>query len=88
MSVEESFMESLFNCCCGRQKTKKYNLIETKILPLENNDVCSICLEDFTENITILPKCNHKFHKNCITDWFKNKMICPLCKTSYTNYNI
>jgi len=88
MSLGNQFMESLFNCCCTHRKIKKkYNLIENKITPSDISDCCSICLDDLTQYIIILPKCKHKFHSKCIIDWFDIKLECPLCKTSYLSLN-
>lgn len=35
----------------------------------QNN--CVICLEDYTQSdeVRILPGCNHVFHNNCVTEW-------------------
>jgi len=55
---------------------------------IDDNDICTICTDDFkiTDDIIILPKCNHIFHKQCIGRWlteFKNK--CPLCNTDVSD---
>ena len=46
---------------------------------------CSICREDYFENIdkkTILIGCNHDFHIDCLKKWFnQNKRSCPICRT-------
>ena len=46
---------------------------------------CSICIDDFEldEVLTLLPKCQHVFHKDCIKPWLLERQgRCPLCKTS------
>ena len=43
------------------------------------NDDCSICLEEFISDITIL-SCSHRFHKKCINSWIKIKPNCPICR--------
>jgi len=45
-----------------------------------NNEICTICLENFLINdkINILG-CNHIFHKECLDNWFINNN-CPLCR--------
>ena len=48
----------------------------------ENLDVCSICIENITEDEIILTlNCNHSFHEECIKFWFAKKLSCPLCDT-------
>ena len=86
MSIGQAFLDSLFICCCTPiTKKQKYNLIENKITTSDRHTWCAICLDNFTKNVVILPKCKHKFHKKCIIDWFDRKMECPLCKTNYTS---
>jgi Ring finger domain len=46
---------------------------------------CSICIDDFEpgERLTLLPKCQHAFHKDCILPWLTERQgSCPLCKTN------
>ena len=48
------------------------------------NMICSICLDDITNNnITILKECNHTFHKECIDKW-KHHNTCPYCRKELT----
>ncbi|XP_035856466.1 E3 ubiquitin-protein ligase TRIM39-like [Sander lucioperca] len=49
-------------------------------LPSEDQFLCSICLDVFTDPVTI--PCGHNFCKNCITDhWNTNdQYLCPMCK--------
>eukprot|EP00736_Rhodelphis_marinus_P013348 Rmarinus@m.7371 len=44
-------------------------------------DVCSICLDDFSEGDSLrrLP-CGHYFHQPCVDKWFGSRLLCPLCK--------
>ena len=45
---------------------------------------CSICIEEFqpADKITILPRCQHAYHRACIQPWLLEKQnFCPLCKT-------
>lgn len=41
---------------------------------------CSICLEDFSDNVILKLRCNHLFHRNCIYNWFNFDIRCPLCR--------
>ncbi|XP_030281561.1 E3 ubiquitin-protein ligase TRIM21-like [Sparus aurata] len=48
----------------------------------EDQFLCSICLDVFTDPVTI--PCGHNFCKNCITEhWDKNDCQCPNCKKSF-----
>lgn len=48
---------------------------------LLQNETCTICIEDFklNENILVIKKCKHSFHKKCIQTWINEKEICPNC---------
>ncbi|XP_031157018.1 nuclear factor 7, brain-like [Sander lucioperca] len=54
------------------------------ILSSEDQFLCSICLDVFTDPVTI--PCGHNFCKNCITEhWNTNdQYLCPLCKEGFT----
>ena len=45
---------------------------------------CSICLTEFDEDciVSLLPKCNHIFHKECVVEWGKYKTSCPICRNN------
>ncbi|OAY80793.1 RING-H2 finger protein ATL8 [Ananas comosus] len=49
-----------------------------------NSESCAICLEDFAagEELRVLPRCKHAFHKDCIDPWLlaRSKSTCPLCR--------
>ncbi|XP_032363666.1 E3 ubiquitin-protein ligase TRIM39 isoform X2 [Etheostoma spectabile] len=53
-------------------------------LQSEDQFLCSICLDVFTDPVTT--PCGHNFCKNCITDhWNTNdQYLCPLCKERFT----
>ncbi|PKA48771.1 RING-H2 finger protein ATL7 [Apostasia shenzhenica] len=55
--------------------------------PEERNadDRCSICLEEFAgggEELRVLPRCGHFFHRECVDPWFEKSLRCPMCRTS------
>ncbi|XP_033944172.1 E3 ubiquitin-protein ligase TRIM39-like [Pseudochaenichthys georgianus] len=52
-------------------------------LPSEDQFLCSICLDVFTDPVTI--PCGHNFCKDCITEhWDRSdKYLCPMCKKEF-----
>ncbi|XP_068444795.1 E3 ubiquitin-protein ligase TRIM21-like [Clinocottus analis] len=53
-------------------------------LPSEDQFLCSICLDVFTDPVST--PCGHNFCKNCITDYWNNnnQNMCPMCKEVFT----
>ncbi|XP_028419590.1 E3 ubiquitin-protein ligase TRIM21-like [Perca flavescens] len=53
-------------------------------LQSEDQFLCSICLDVFTDPVTI--PCGHNFCKNCITDLWKtnDQHLCPMCEEAFT----
>ncbi|XP_033985550.1 E3 ubiquitin-protein ligase TRIM69-like isoform X2 [Trematomus bernacchii] len=53
-------------------------------VPSEDGFLCSICLDVFTDPVTI--PCGHNFCKTCITEhWDKSDQYqCPMCKEAFT----
>ena len=52
----------------------------------ENNDTCSICLDNIGENKVKLDcDCNYFYHQNCIDRWKEIKNECPICKKVLDN---
>uniref|UniRef100_A0A8D0AK83 Uncharacterized protein n=1 Tax=Sander lucioperca TaxID=283035 RepID=A0A8D0AK83_SANLU len=53
-------------------------------LQSEDQFLCSICLDVFTDPVTT--SCGHNFCKNCITEhWNTNdQYLCPMCKEGFT----
>lgn len=64
-----------------------YNLPELKNkVNISKDDQCSVCLgnilDDDANNLFILLKCNHFFHKSCITEHLQNyDYHCPVCRS-------
>ena len=60
-------------------------VIYDKNLGLEYGDICTICVNNFLENIEIYrTPCEHIFHKDCFNKYLKkinkkNKLTCPNC---------
>ncbi|XP_031154424.1 E3 ubiquitin-protein ligase TRIM21-like [Sander lucioperca] len=54
------------------------------VLQSEDQFLCSICLDVFTDPVST--PCGHNFCKNCITEhWNTNdQYLCPLCKEGFT----
>ena len=40
------------------------------------NSSCSVCLEDFTDDLVVLPACGHVFHGSCIGQWYVRMLAC------------
>ena len=49
---------------------------------------CSVCLGEYMvgEEIRVLPKCNHMFHRGCIDCWLITRSpFCPICRDCVTD---
>lgn len=56
---------------------------------LNNNNICSICYENYTDNNKYTLECNHTFHSECIIKWFRHqKQNCPLCNDITLDLNV
>ncbi|XP_028459765.1 E3 ubiquitin-protein ligase TRIM21-like [Perca flavescens] len=53
-------------------------------LSSEDQFLCSICLDVFTDPVST--PCGHNFCKNCITEHWNtsNRCLCPICKEGFT----
>ena len=60
-------------------------VIYNKNLGLEYGDICTICINNFLDNMEIYrTPCEHIFHKDCLNKYLKkinkkNKLTCPNC---------
>lgn len=61
---------------CGKSKKESSG---------ENNQTCSICLEDFgaKQELYRLP-CTHRFHSSCLKPWIMSNGQCPVCRFDLT----
>lgn len=76
-------LSSLIYCKKKYHEYSKYKELEEPFLHDSSSERCSICLENYQKNETILKlKCKHIFHKECIKEWFhkKKQEECPLCR--------
>ncbi|KAL4644206.1 hypothetical protein ACB092_02G147100 [Castanea dentata] len=51
--------------------------------PFNPETTCAICLAEYVhgEEVRVLPKCKHMYHKPCIDQWLVSKSLqCPLCR--------
>ena len=57
-------------------------VVEPKCDLSENDQVCSICLDEFCrrEERVVLP-CSHGFHTCCANRWLSSESSCPVCRT-------
>ena len=48
---------------------------------LDEEIVCSICLEGLDPTTIMFTKCNHVFHRKCLSFWYEENDHCPYCRT-------
>jgi len=79
-SVKSVFSKGLVNSHSTTRHLKKENLIRLQNL---GQDICLICLENFTEGSCVRElRCGHQFHSpGCIDTWLDSSKLCPSCKT-------
>uniref|UniRef100_A0A8C2Z8A6 Bloodthirsty n=1 Tax=Cyclopterus lumpus TaxID=8103 RepID=A0A8C2Z8A6_CYCLU len=60
-------------------------MASSNFLPSEDQFLCSVCLDVFTDPVTT--SCGHNFCKKCINDYWttNNQNMCPLCKKVFTS---
>ena len=73
---------------------EKAETLKKQLEDLENNvedededeDMCPICFDDFSDGSVTITKCDHKFHSTCIAEMLAHqnyKIIkCPSCRTT------
>lgn len=55
------------------------------------SESCAICLEELErgDEIRVLRRCMHVFHKECIDEWLPNRSVmCPICRTRAVDHDI
>lgn len=55
-------------------------IIHIKRNIINNNNECTICLDNNNDIEWIELQCNHKFHYDCIMPWIRNNRNCPNCR--------
>ena len=60
----------------------------TKIINIDKNETCSLCLNNFDKNKSIIiPKCGHILHLECYNKLTNSSCVsnklCPSCKTLF-----
>ncbi|XP_031179581.1 E3 ubiquitin/ISG15 ligase TRIM25-like [Sander lucioperca] len=68
----------------GIQLGRLSDMASANYLQSEDQFLCSICLDVFTDPVTT--SCGHNFCKNCIAKQWNNndRYRCPLCKEGFT----
>ncbi|PIA57906.1 hypothetical protein AQUCO_00500074v1 [Aquilegia coerulea] len=63
-------------------KLPQFKFSTTKNMDQFGENICSICLQDFSEDDSArrLPRCKHLFHLNCIDEWLVIQGSCPICR--------
>ena len=70
--INESLRNSLLTKIEGKKSSYEKD---------NENDICSICLENFVKKDKIITlDCEHYYHDDCITNWLKKDQSCPLCR--------
>jgi hypothetical protein len=47
---------------------------------VNNDKICPICMEEFSEKTKVFLQCGHSFHKDCIDTWITSNANCPVCR--------
>ena len=59
--------------------------------PFNPETSCAICLAEYVhgEEVRVLPKCKHMYHKPCIDQWLVLKSLhCPLCRDRTIEWDV
>ena len=65
---------------------EQFNKNTEPIIPKNLDDKCPTCCQSFRNNINVITKCGHTYHKHCILEWLTEKCVqpnCPICRTSF-----
>ena len=79
----------LLTSAINHNKQQLEQLFNTELIPTiyKKNKVtndsynCTICMENFVENksIIVTTKCKHSFHQKCFKNWAYKNIMCPKC---------
>ena len=64
----------------NKKKTQDENSDNDSLPEINQEIICSICLEEVLTEYLWLP-CGHCFHRGCIVEWKKKKPKCPNCRS-------
>ena len=82
-NIRKKFGNHLVIKCLLKKQIEEINY--TKNFAEDYGDICTICMENFVENIIICKTpCEHIFHKKCFDTYLKeiekkDKLVCPNC---------
>ena len=48
---------------------------------------CSICFNQMSQETLLTTRCNHTFHRQCLAIWERNNNSCPLCRDNLHENN-
>lgn len=69
----------------------KSKIVTNSIIETDENDNCSICLENDNYKYVTKTCCNYKLHYKCLETFLcmkSTELRCPVCKVSYNENNI
>jgi len=81
--IRKKYGNSIIIKCLLKKQIEE--VLFNKKIAQELGDVCTICMDNFTDNVLISKTpCEHIFHKNCFDTYLKgikkkDKLVCPNC---------
>ena len=49
---------------------------------------CAVCLQELNQNLAVVSKCGHVYHRPCIIESVEKTSNCPLCRKALMLKNI
>lgn len=71
----------------SKQKQEEIYVILHQKVEAEEEENCSICLDEITNISSYKLSCGHKFHDECIKEWSSLNKKCPLCRSDINEDN-
>ncbi|XP_030265603.1 E3 ubiquitin-protein ligase TRIM21-like [Sparus aurata] len=80
-TIQTEFIRSL---TAAAESLTNTDMAAASFLPSEDQFLCSICLDVFTDPVTT--SCGHNYCKTCITEHWNqtDQYLCPMCKEVFT----